>query len=209
MDAGVSGLTTPGHPPLFALIREDWHAHGRDWTKPGFRALAVHRFGTWRAALPSRLLRGMFKPLYNWAFRRCRNLYGIELPWSAAIGRGVVIEHQGGIVVHGASVIGNRCVIRQNCTLGLRRLDDLTAAPVLEDGVQLGAGSVLLGRICIGRNALIGANAVVLADVPADAIATGIPARVVRSGDGREPRLAALDETRAHPDQDERVKTRR
>ena len=169
---------SPGWRDLVALIREDWHSHGRDWTKPGFRALAVHRFGVWRARLPGKLLRAPLTILYRSLFRRCRNVYGIELPYSVQVGRGVVIEHQGGIVIHGASVIGDRCIIRQSCTLGLRRLDDLTAAPILEADVHLGAGAVLLGRIRIGKGAVIGANAVVLADVPAGAVATGVPARI-------------------------------
>ena len=178
----------PGPAPrwrdLLALVREDWQNHGCDWTRPGFRALAVHRFGVWRAALPLKLVRAPMTLLYRHLFRHCRNVYGIELPYSAKVGRGVVIEHQGGIVIHGNAVIGNRCIIRQGCTLGLRRLDDLFAAPVLDDGVQLGAGAVLLGRITIGQGAVIGANAVVLDDVPPRAIAVGIPARVVlRTGD--------------------------
>jgi len=164
---------------LWAQIREDWRNHGRDWTRPGFRALATHRFGVWRMQVRPKLLRAPLSLLYRYLFRRCRNLYGIELPWSVKVGRHVVIEHQGGIVIHGASVIGDRCIIRQNCTLGLRRLDDLTAAPILEDGVELGAGAVLLGRVTIGAGAKIGANAVVLSDIPAGAMAAGIPARII------------------------------
>lgn len=168
-------MTSPG---LWVLLREDWHAHGRDWTRPGFRALATYRFGVWRMGVRPKLLRAPLSLLYRAWFRHCRNHYGIELPYSAQVGRGVVIEHQGGIVIHGASVIGDRCIIRQGCTLGLRRLDDLTAAPMLEEGVQLGAGAVLLGRIRIGAGAVVGANAVVLDDVPAGALAIGVPARV-------------------------------
>ena len=90
-----------------------------------------------------------------------------------------MIEHQGAIVIHGASVIGDDCIIRQGCTLGLRRLDDPGAAPILGKGVSLGAGAVLLGRITIGDGATIGANAVVLDDVPPGAIAGGVPARLL------------------------------
>jgi serine O-acetyltransferase len=169
-------MTKPG---LFALIREDWQANGRDWTRPGFRALAVHRFGVWRMGVGSFLLRAPLSLIYRWAFRRCRNVYGIELPYTVAVGRQVVIEHQGGIVIHGATVIGDRCIIRQNCTLGIRSLDDLTAAPVLEEGVELGAGSVLLGRIRVGACAKVGANAVLLKDVPPGGKAFGVPARIV------------------------------
>ena len=164
---------------LLALIAEDWRAHGRDWTRPGFRAVAVHRFGVWRMGVRPKLLRAPLSLLYRALFRRCRNVYGIELPWSVQLGRQVVFEHQGGIVIHGATVIGDRCIIRQGCTLGIRRLEDLDAAPVLEEDVELGAGAVLLGRIRIGRGARIGANAVVTSDVPAGALALGVPARII------------------------------
>ena len=167
-----------GAPGLIALIREDWHAHGRDWTRPGFRALAVHRFGTWRMGVRAKPLRAPLSILYRMLERHCRNVYGIELPYSALVGRGVVIEHQGGIVVHGASVIGDRCIIRQNCTLGIRRMDALADAPILGEGVQLGAGAVVLGRVRLGDGAMVGANAVVMCDVPAGALAVGVPATI-------------------------------
>ena len=164
---------------LFAQIASDWSANGRDWTRPGFRTLAVYRFGVWRMGVRPKLLRAPLSLIYRSLFRHCRNVYGIELPFSAKVGRHVVIEHQGGIVIHGASVIGDGCIIRQGCTLGLRRISDLSAAPVLEPGVELGAGAALLGRIRIGQGARIGANAVVLTDVPAGAMALGIPARIL------------------------------
>ncbi|WP_174273458.1 serine O-acetyltransferase [Sphingomonas bacterium] len=164
-------------PGLWAQIREDWVAHGRDWTRPGFRAVAVHRFGVWRMRV-RQPLRAPLSLLYRVLFRHCRNVYGIELPYSVQLGRGVVIEHQGGVVVHGATVIGDRCILRQNCTLGIRRMDALADAPILEEGVQLGAGAVVLGRIRLGRGAMVGANAVVMQDVPAGALATGVPATI-------------------------------
>ena len=165
-------------PSLFAQIRDDWQAHGRDWTKPGFRAVAVHRFGVWRMAVRPKLLRAPLSLVYRALYRRCRNVYGIELPYSVRLGRGVVVEHQGGIVVHGDTVIGDHCIIRQNCTLGIRRLDALHDAPVLGRGVHLGAGAVVLGKITLGDGAIVGANAVVLVDVPAGALAIGVPASI-------------------------------
>jgi len=163
---------------VVAQIANDWRANGRDWTRPGFRTLAVYRFGVWRMSVRPKLLRAPLSLIYRWLFRHCRNVYGIELPWSAQVGQGVVIEHQGGIVIHGASVIGDRCIIRQGCTLGLRHIRDPGATPTLDAGVELGAGAVILGRIHIGCNARIGANAVVLIDVPADTVALGVPARI-------------------------------
>ncbi|WP_420383828.1 serine O-acetyltransferase [Novosphingobium sp.] len=159
---------------LFSQIADDWRANGKDWTKPGFRTLAVHRFGVWRMTVRPKLLRAPLSIVYRMMFRHCRNVYGIELPYSAKVGRGVVIEHQGGIVIHGACVIGDRCIIRQGCTLGIRTRADVGAAPTLGDDVELGAGCVILGRIVIGAGARVGANAVVLTHIPPGASAVGI-----------------------------------
>lgn len=170
---------------LWSQILDDWRANGRDWSKPGFRAIAVHRFGVWRMSIRPKLLRAPFSVLYRALYRRCRNHYGIELPYSVKLGRRVIIEHQGGIVVHGACEIGDHCVIRQNCTLGLRHLRDLTAAPILEEGVELGAGAVVLGRIRLGRGSRVGANAVVLNDVAEGTTVWGIPAATSAIHHGR------------------------
>ncbi len=89
-----------GEEGLFALIREDWIAHGRDWTKPGFKAMAIYRFGVWRMSIKSKWVRAPLSLLYRIMFRRARNVWGIELPYSAKVGRRVVIEDQGGIVIH-------------------------------------------------------------------------------------------------------------
>jgi len=165
-------------PGLLALIREDHAAHGGDWTRPGFRALAAYRFGVWRMAVKPKLLRAPFSVVYRWMYRRCRNVYGIELPYTATVGRGVVFEHQHGIVIHGGCTIGDGCVIRQGVTLGNRSLDRPHDAPTLGRNVNVGAGAKVLGAVTLGDGAAIGANAVVLTDVPAGAVAVGIPATV-------------------------------
>jgi serine O-acetyltransferase len=164
---------------LWALIREDYVAHGRDWTKPGFRAMAVYRFGVWRMTVSPKVLRAPLSMVYRHLFRRVRNRYGIELPYSATVGRRVVIEHQSCIVVHGNAVIGDDSILRQGVTLGNKTLDRPLDAPVLGRGVNVGAGAKILGAVRIGDGAAIGANAVVLADVPAGAVAVGIPARIL------------------------------
>ena len=164
---------------LIKQVANDWNANGRDWTRPGFRALAVHRFGVWRMNVRPKLIRAPLSIVYRALFRHCRNVYGIELPYSARVGQGVVIEHQGGIVVHGASVIGDRSVIRQGCTLGIRDINQINEAPTLGCNVDLGAGCILLGNINIGDGAKIGANAVVIIDVPSKATAVGVPARIL------------------------------
>lgn len=164
---------------LWQQIKEDWIAHGRDWTKPGFRAVAVHRFGVWRMSIEPKLLRAPFSILYRAMFRHVRNVYGIELPYTVQLGRRVIIEHQGAIVIHGQTVIGDDSVIRQGVTMGNRYLDRPTEAPRLGKRVNVGAGAKILGAVTLGDDANVGANAVVLKDVPAGKTAVGIPAKII------------------------------
>jgi serine O-acetyltransferase len=164
---------------LWRLIAEDYDANGRDWTRPGFRTLAIYRFGVWRMGIRNPIVRKCTSFVYRIGFRWCRNVYGIELPYSAELGRRVVIEHQGGIVIHGATKIGDGTIIRQGCTFGIRSLDRLKEAPKIGRNVNIGAGAVIIGDVTVGDGASIGANAVVLQDVPAGALAIGVPAKLV------------------------------
>jgi serine O-acetyltransferase len=107
-----------------------------------------------------------------------RVLFALVLPASARVGRGVLFGYQGlGIVVHAEAVIGDRVVVATGVTIG--GTGRKQGVPVIEDDVYIGSGAKLLGPIRIGRGARIGANAVVLCDVPAGAVAVGIPARVL------------------------------
>jgi serine O-acetyltransferase len=169
-------------PGLWALIREDLATHDGDWGRPGFVSLAVYRFGFWRMSIKSAVLRMPLSFLHHRLYRRCRNRYGIELPHTAKIGRRLTIEHQHGIIVHGSCVIGDDCTIRQGVTLGNKTKDHPYDAPQLGHRVNVGAGAKLLGKVIVGDDAQIGANAVVLKDVPANATAVGVPARVIWSG---------------------------
>ena len=114
------------------------------------------------------------------------------MPYSAKIGRRVIFEHQHGIVVHGETVIGDDCIIRQGVTLGIRNMDRLTEAPVLGRGVNVGAGAKIIGAVKIGDGAAIGANAVVLKDVPAGALAIGVPAQLSARKNGASLPITAL-----------------
>lgn len=126
-----------------------------------------------------KLLRAPFSVLYRMLFRRVRNVYGIELPYSVKLGRRVVFEHQGAVVIHGDVEIGDDCVIRQGVTIGNKSLDRPLDAPKLGCRVNVGAGAKVLGAVTIGDDAAIGANAVVLHDVSAGALVVGIPAQPV------------------------------
>lgn len=166
---------------LWEQLKEDWIAHGQDWTKPGFRAVAVHRFGVWRMKINSKLLRSPLSILYKMMYRKVRNSYGIEIPYTVQLGRRVVVEHQSAIVVHGYCTIGDESIIRQGVTLGNRYLERPFDAPKLGKRVNVGAGAKIFGDISIGDGASIGANAVVLCDVPPGATAVGIPAKIINS----------------------------
>ena len=153
---------------LAHVVREDWRVNQCDWTQPGFRAIAVHRFGTCVGQLRRGLLQKLLRRVHRAMYRYVRNHYGIELPVTALIGRRVAIGHQSGIVVHANAVIGDECFIRHNVTIGAASWERPNEAPTLGRGVSVSPGAVILGGITIGDRAKIGPNAVVMVDVPAD-----------------------------------------
>jgi serine acetyltransferase len=165
---------------LTRQLKEDWCCHAKDWTKPGFRAIAVHRFGVWRMQFRSPILRKPLSLLYNFLFRHCRNVYGIELLYTVSVGRRVVIEHQGGITITSAAVIGDDCTIRQGVTIGIKSTSERSGSPILGKGVEIGAGAVILGDIIVGDHVKIGANAVVVSSVPEGETVVGVPAKIVK-----------------------------
>ena len=170
-------------PGFWALVREDWTCNGKDWTRPGFRALFVHRFGNWRLGMRPRLFRMPFSWLYRVMFRHVRNHYGIELYYTVKVGRRVVIGHQGAMVVHEHAEIGDECVLRQGVTIGSAAQYSIEAAPKLGRGVDVGAGAMILGKVTIGDGARIGPNCVVMMNVPAGATVVVPPPRIIPAAD--------------------------
>ena len=162
---------------MFELIREDFRAHRQDPWRQGVWAMAAYRFGRWRYRVRPALLRKPLSLVYKILKIGVQITTGIDLPCETQVGRRLVIEHFGGIVISGDSVIGDDVTLRHGVTLGLRRTG-VPGAPVIGNGVDIGAGAKILGPVHIGAGAVIGANAVVLCDVPAGALAVGIPARV-------------------------------
>ncbi len=99
---------------------------------------------------------------------------GADIPLTCQIGGGLRLPHPNGVVIHPDARIGPNCLIFQQVTLGTV---DSGGTPVVGGHVDIGAGAKLLGPVVIGDDAVIGANAVVVRDVPPDHVATGIPAR--------------------------------
>jgi serine O-acetyltransferase len=162
---------------MFKLVREDWCTYNGDIWRQGLWAMWVYRFGQWRYGINPAWLRKPFSLIYKILRTASQMLTGIELPCETKIGRRLLIEHFGGIVVSGDAVIGDDVVLRQGVTIGLKRTKE-RGAPRIGNRVDIGAGAKILGNIEIGDDAVIGANAVVLKDVPAGALAVGIPARI-------------------------------
>ncbi|MBK1897725.1 serine O-acetyltransferase [Chryseobacterium paridis] len=104
-----------------------------------------------------------------------------DIPVNISIGKGTVLKHNGlGVVFHEKALIGSNVTIMQNVTLGGR---NGRGAPVIGDNVFIGTGACVLGGIIIGKDAMIGANAVVINDVPDKAVVGGIPAKIIRIDD--------------------------
>jgi serine O-acetyltransferase len=160
---------------MFENIRHDLKAHGGKWGAQGFWALFVYRFGRWRYGVRPALLRKLLSLVYKILFKWIQIVTGIELPCEVEIGRNFVIDHFGGIVISGYAKFGDNCRIRNGVVVGLQRVED-TVAPVIGNNVDIGTGAKLLGRIRIGNDVQIGANAVVISDVPDHSVAVGIPA---------------------------------
>lgn len=171
--------------PLLPLLREDYRTHSRDWTRPGFRAMATYRFGVWAQGLRGRFLKRAVSRLYLMLHRFVRNHYTIEVHRTARIGRRVKIAHQGGIVIHRFAQIGDECVIRQNVTLGAASEASHHLGPILGTRVDIGAGAVIIGQVKIGDGARIGPNSVVTMDVPSEATVFGNPMRILPANQPR------------------------
>jgi serine O-acetyltransferase len=162
---------------MFDNIRNDFRAHDRDWGAQGFWVMVVYRFGRWRYGIKPAIVRKLLSFIYKVLFKFTQIITGIELPCEVRIGRNFVIDHFGGIIISGFAQFGDNCRIRNGVVVGLRRVEE-KCAPIIGDDVDIGAGAKVLGSIRIGNHVLIGANAVVLCDVPDNSIAAGVPAQI-------------------------------
>jgi serine O-acetyltransferase len=178
LSAGDRDANPPGIG-LLALIREDYRTNGGSIFDQGFWALAVHRFGNYRMGVRFKPFRAPLTVLYNVLFKLVEIAAGISLPYTVRVGRRVRIWHHSGMILHARS-IGDDVQIRHNTTFGVASVDRLRAIPTIGDRVDIGCGVCILGWVKVGDDARIGANAVVLSDVPAGATAVGVPARIIR-----------------------------
>ncbi|HEX7350935.1 serine O-acetyltransferase EpsC [Brachybacterium sp.] len=170
---------------VVATVREDLAAaHRRDpaatddlsilLTSPGLHAIWTHRVAhrLWErgARLPALVLA-----------QGARSVTGVEIHPGARVGRRFFIDHGMGVVVGETAEVGDDVMLYHGVTLGGRSMERVKRHPTVGSGVTIGAGARVLGPVVLGEGSQIGANAVVVKDVPARATAVGIPA-TVRSG---------------------------
>jgi putative colanic acid biosynthesis acetyltransferase WcaB len=159
-------------------IFQDWEANLGN--PKGQLVLVLFRLAQWARALPEPwwLLCIPYLAFYR---INVEWILGIELRFRTRVGPRLRLFHGQGLVVHEKTVIGANCTLRQSTTIGNKTLADGSegAAPIIGNGVDIGANAVILGGITIGDGAVIGAGAVVLKDVPARAVVAGNPARVI------------------------------
>ena len=175
----------------FTLIKEDFRNVKRNdpalhstfelfFNYPGLWALLFHRLA---------------HSLYNKGLRFLPRLISaigqfltvIDIHPAATIGRRVFIDHGVGVVIGETAIIGDDVIIYQQVTLGGVSTSKGKRHPTVENGVVIGAGAKILGNITIGQNSKVGANSVVVKDVPSDSTAIGIPARVLKRGFDKTP----------------------
>jgi serine O-acetyltransferase len=164
---------------MINTLKEDWQTYEGDIWRQGLWVMWVYRFGQWRYGVRSGILRKPLSLLYKIARTIVQMLTGVELPCETKVGRRLRIEHFGSIIISGDAVIGDDVILRNGVTIGLKRTGQ-RGAPRIGNRVDIGAGAKILGDISIGDDAVIGANAVVLKNVPPGAFAVGVPARVIQ-----------------------------
>ncbi len=182
-------MSGPGLRAIFAQLREDVACvAGRDpaargkleilLTYPGVHAVIHYRLANW-------LWRRGFRfaaRFLSWSSRLATN---IDIHPAATIGPRLFIDHGAGVVIGATAEIGADVTLYHGVTLGGVSWTEGKRHPTLEDGVLCGAGAKILGPIRIGKGARIGANSVVVEEVPPGATVVGIPGRIVRSQDQR------------------------
>ena len=163
---------------LCRLVAEDYRRHGSRWHERGVWALAVYRFGNWADSRSNPLVRSLFSKVYAALDTLSQITTGVTMNRDVRIGEGLHLIHTGIIIIHPDVVIGDRVGIAQNVTIGTNMGPEV---PIIGDDAFIGAGACIIGKVRIGKGARVGANSLVINDVPDGCVAVGVPAKVLRS----------------------------
>jgi len=164
----------------FELLAEDFATYDHGLLEPGFWAVTAHRLGRRAAEVEAAPTRALLEAAYKLMFTGIDWVWGIHLPRTVDLGRRVRLWHNGCMLLT-ARAIGNDVHIRHDTTFGPLRGTAGTpqTLPVIEDRADLGSGVCVLGGVRVGHDAVVGANSVVLKNVPPHATVLGVPARIV------------------------------
>jgi serine O-acetyltransferase len=183
-------MTGPGidsKEDLRLYLREDLRAHGLAGWRPWFRISnrvvyfqRVLRIAEYYENCRRDPLGRLYWQLLRVRLRLMGERLGFEVP-RGVFGPGLSIAHHGSVTVNGEAVVGRNCRLDAQTTIG----DVRGGAPTLGDNVYVGSGARILGGVRVGDEAAIGANAVVVRDVPARVTVGGVPARVISQGGSR------------------------
>ncbi len=176
---------------LFSLIREDFQTVKKNdpalhstfelfFNYPGLWALFFHRIAHWFYTKGLRFIPRLISAIGMF-------LTMIDIHPGATICRRVFIDHGVGVVIGETTIIEDDVLIYQQVTLGGVSTDKGKRHPTIQSGSVIGAGAKVLGNISIGENAKVGANSVVVKNVPSNSTAVGIPARVLKRGYDKSP----------------------
>jgi serine O-acetyltransferase len=176
---------------MFELIIEDLDSYAYrlglpKWTAPlmiflypATWAILVYRFGHWVHNWDVPLIRHFFLIIYFILKRITEVFTNIQISSNTTIGKGIFIAHLGDIVISSGSKIGKYPSIHQGITIGGAGRGKKYGDPIVGDFVYLGAGAKLIGKIEVGNDVMIGANAVVTKSIPDNASVGGIPAEII------------------------------
>ncbi len=149
--------------------------------RKGFKLTFYFRICHYMTLKGRRLTQLPFKFMY---LRYCR-IYCVDLPVTATFGSGLYLGHCFGTVIHPRAVLGKNINLSQQVTIGQANRGKLKGVPTIGDNVYIGPGAKVIGKVIVGNNVCIGANCVVVNDLPDNAVVVGIPGKVV-SNNGAE-----------------------
>jgi len=166
-DVNIYWSKHPSHSKMAALLYM--------LTCHGLHIMLLFRLGKIVHAIHIPILGSVLKAIFQLIWFLVTTFYGIWINLSSEIGKGFYIGHYGAIIIHGD--FGDYCSVGQGVTVGTKGAGKSDGHPKLENNVFLSAGAKVIGNIHIGSNVTIGANAVVITDIPANTLAVGIPAK--------------------------------
>jgi serine O-acetyltransferase len=140
-------------------------------------AIAMYRFGQYLYFEAPSAVRALLRIPYEIAHKVLELIVDIHLYPDTQIGPGLYVAHYGGIWINPRAALGSNCTLAHGVTIGAPMA--AAGAPILEDRVWIGSGAVISGPVRIGPGAVIGANSLVVSNLPENAVAIGVPARVL------------------------------